>query len=164
MDTRIALESGFVGACTLTAVHEVARRVLPDAPRLDLLGGRALTRLLKTMDQPLAAPAQLQRLALVGDLVANTLYYSLVGAGASKRLWLRGILLGGLADIGAIRTPGPLGLGREPSTRTPVTQAMTIGWYLLGGLAAAAWRCARPLRSDTALQLPNRRRAERSRG
>ncbi len=157
MDTRIALERGFVGACTLTAVHEVARRVLPDAPRLDLLGGRALTRLLKTMDQPLPAPAQLQRLALAGDLVSNTLYYSLVGAGATKRPWLRGILLGGLAGVGAILTPGPLGLGRAPSARTPATQAMTIGWYLLGGLAAAAWRCARPRGSDTAVPLPKRR-------
>ena len=34
--------------------------------------------------------------------------------------------------------PGPLGLGHAPSNRTVSTQVMTVGWYVLGGLTAAA--------------------------
>jgi hypothetical protein len=30
-----------------------------------------------------------------------------------------------------------MGLGSHPSRRTPQTKAMTIAWYVLGGLAAA---------------------------
>jgi hypothetical protein len=31
-----------------------------------------------------------------------------------------------------------MGLGSEPSARTPATAAMTVAWYTLGGLVAAA--------------------------
>jgi hypothetical protein len=44
--------------------------------------------------------------------------------------------LGLAAGLGAVFLPGPLGLGSAPSNRTTQTQAMTVGWYLLGGLAA----------------------------
>jgi hypothetical protein len=37
-----------------------------------------------------------------------------------------------------VALPGPLGLGSEPVARSPARQAMTVGWYMLGGLAAAA--------------------------
>jgi hypothetical protein len=139
MNIRHALESGAVGACTLTLVHEAARRVLPNAPRLDILGMRALSHVLPGGKPD--NPARLRTYALVGDLIANTLYYSLVGAGNRKSSRFRGTLLGGAAGVGAVVLPPLLGLGRRPSARTPATQAMTVGWYVIGGLAAAAaWR------------------------
>lgn len=138
MNIRHALESGLAGACTLTLVHEAARRILPHAPRLDILGMRALSHSLPVGKHP--APARLHAYALVGDLIANTLYYSLVGAGNKKSSVLRGTLLGGAMGVGAVVLPPLLGLGRRPSARTPATQAMTVGWYVIGGLAAAAWR------------------------
>jgi hypothetical protein len=75
-------------------------------------------------------------MALVGDLISNTVYYSLVGAGEGAHARRRGAVLGLAAGIGAIVLPGPLGLGRGPSRRTVATQMMTIGWYLAGGLIA----------------------------
>jgi hypothetical protein len=40
------------------------------------------------------------------------------------------------AGLGAVLLPGPMGLGNEPSTRTPGTAAMTVAWYFAGGLVA----------------------------
>ena len=117
MHTRTALGSGLVGACTLTLVHEVARRLLPHAPRLDGLGMQALSRSLKAVGQAPPTPTRLHTLALAGDLVTNTLYYSLVGTGDSKHPGLRGALLGGIAGVGAVLVPEPAGLGHQPSAR-----------------------------------------------
>ena len=130
-----ALAGGLVGACVLTLAHESLRRVVPEAPRMDILGMRAIA---KIMDNAGATPPDDKTLhdwAMVGDVVSNGLYYSLAGAG--KNALLRGTLLGALAGIGAITLPGPLGLGKAPSERTTETKAMAVGLYLMGGIVAA---------------------------
>ena len=77
-----ALGSGLVGACALTLIHETARRFIDDAPRMDVLGMRALSKAARAAD--LDPPVPLHEAALVGDLVSNSFYYSLVGAGARE--------------------------------------------------------------------------------
>src|SRR5205807_853263 len=69
--------------------------------------------------------------------LANTLYYSLVGAGTAEGAYRRGAALGLLEGVGAVLLPGPMGLGTGPSARTPRTALMTVGWYLAGGIAGA---------------------------
>ena len=133
-----ALGSGLVGACALTLIHETARRFIPDAPRMDVLGMQAIAKPMRLAGQNPPPDDQLHNLALIGDIFSNSLYYSLVGLGDQQNVWLRGTLLGLGAGVGAITLPQPLGLGSGPSARTPAKQAMTIGWYLAGGLAAAA--------------------------
>lgn len=133
-----ALGSGLAGACALTLIHEAARRVLPDAPRMDILGMRAMARSYRAVGAPTPDPDELFNRTLVGDIAGNALYYSLVGAGGRDGAWLRGAALGLAAGVGAVALPGPLGLGDDASARTPATQAMTVAWYALGGLAAAA--------------------------
>ena len=133
-----ALGSGLVGACVVTLLNECARRFVPNAPRLDLLGMRAIEKSLRAVNQEPPPEDELRGIALAGDLLSNSLYYSLVGMSGGKSTWLCGALLGASAGIGAITLPGPLGLGRDASERTPATQAMTVAWYLAGGLAAAA--------------------------
>ncbi len=80
----------------------------------------------------------MQGMALAGDLVANSLYYAMVGLGPPERAMLRGAILGAAAGLGAIVLPPMMGLGRRPRGLTPRTKAMTFTWYLAGGLAAAA--------------------------
>lgn len=130
-----ALAGGLVGACVLTLVHESARRLVTNAPRMDLLGMRAIS---KTMEMAGEEPPQdkeaLHSWALAGDIVSNAIYYSFAGVGKDA-LW-KGAILGVAAGAGAIYLPGPLGLGDAPSNRTPKTQTMTVGLYLLGGLVA----------------------------
>ncbi|MGH9941993.1 MAG: hypothetical protein ACRD9R_06505 [Pyrinomonadaceae bacterium] len=134
-----ALGSGFVGACALTLIHETARRALPGvAPRLDVLGMRAIKKTARAAgDQSPPAGEELRRLALAGDIFSNSLYFSLVGVGGRRQALTCGALLGLSAGVGAVLLPGPLGLGRDASARTPQTQALTVAWYVAGGLAAA---------------------------
>jgi hypothetical protein len=47
-----AVVSGLIGAATLTALNEAARRVVPHAPRIEVLGMRAMAQVLHGMDQP----------------------------------------------------------------------------------------------------------------
>jgi len=136
--TLQAVGSGAAGALALTALHESARRTHPDAPRMDVLGKRAIVKGLKRMGRRPPEPDALHRMTLLGDIAANSLYYSLVGAGRGPWVWFRGGLLGLLAGIGGVLLPGKMRLGRRPSGRTSRTKWMTVVWYLTGGLAAAA--------------------------
>lgn len=139
MDVLRALGSGLAGATVLTLIHETARRSrVPNAPRADVLGMRAIAKSMRKVGVEPPPDDRLFHWAMVGDMISNSLYYSLAGLGDERKAWLRGGLLGLGAGVGAVALPGPLGLGRGPSGRTRATQAMTVAWYLAGGLAAAA--------------------------
>ncbi len=138
MRRRHALASGAVGAASLTLLHETARHLIPHAPRVDVLGMRALARSMRTIDQTPPSRNQLYWLALAGDLLSNGLYYSLVGVGDKRYIWHRGAALGAAAGLGTVLLPRLIGLGCQPDQQTPATQLMTFTWYLVGGLAAAA--------------------------
>lgn len=133
-----AVAAGAAGAAALTLVHETVRRVRDDAPRMDVLGERAIAGGLRAAGVEPPAEPRLHQAALAGDLVSNTAYYALVGLGGPEGAVARGALLGLAAGVGAVYLPGPLGLGMAPSRRTPQTAAMTVAWYTLGGLAAGA--------------------------
>jgi len=138
-----SLAAGFAGAIALTALHETARRLRPqDAPRMDVLGERGLRKILRLADLPQPTEGTAYTATMVGDIVSNCLYYTLVGS--SKHSVQRGLLLGAVAGVGGVLLPGPMGLGEAPSNRTPQTQAMTVAWYTVGGLVAGA--VARALR------------------
>ncbi len=128
------MAAGFAGACVLTMAHETARRLFSDAPRMDILGMRAISKTMEKLGEEPPQEDELHTWALGGDIVSNGIFYSFVGTGEDA-LW-KGALLGAAAGAGAIYLPGPMGLGEMPSNRTPVTQAMTVGLYLLGGLTA----------------------------
>lgn len=138
MSVLSALGSGLVGASVTTLLNEGVRQFIPQAPRLDLLGMRGLARVMRGADQTPPPQDELRILALVGDIASNTVYFSLVGVGDPEGAWVRGAVLGGVAGVGALLLPGPLGLGEELINRTVATQVMTVAWYFAGGLAAAA--------------------------
>jgi hypothetical protein len=138
MEIKQALISGAAGAGVLTLLHETARHVVPNAPRVDVIGMRAIARPMDAMGQDPPDRDTLYYLAMAGDLVSNALYYTLVGMAEPENVWRRGALLGAAAGLGAAFLPPPLGLGRQPGQRFPATHLMTIGWYLAGGLVAAA--------------------------
>ena len=136
LNTR-ALASGFAGACVLTVLHEGQRRALPKAPRLDLLGMRAIAKALTISGITPPAHDRLRATAFAGDLAANTVYYGLVGL-TGRRPMLTGGLLGLAAGVAAVLAPKPLGLGNDTTRRTPQTSAMTIALYSIAGLTAGA--------------------------
>jgi len=138
MKVSAALAGGLAGTLTVASVHEALRRLTPDAPRMDLLDMELLRKGLKSIKKEGFGENELQRWAVGGELLCDTAYYSLVGTGNKKGAWLRGALLGLAAGVTAVALPEPLGLSKEPSSKTLGTKLMTIGLYLLGGLAAAA--------------------------
>jgi hypothetical protein len=133
-----ALGGGAAGAVVLTGLHEIARRVVPHAPRMDVIGERALTRALAAVGRRPSRGRRLFRQTLAGELFSNTLYYSLIGVSSRSRVVRNGVLLGLAAGLGAVLLPPRLGLGRSPGTKAPLTPLLTLAWYTAGGLAAAA--------------------------
>ena len=132
-----SLGPGFAGAVSLTLVHQGARAVLRHPPRMDVLGMRALKKGARMLGLRPAHGRELYWQSLAGDLVSNTLYYALVAMGRPRHIYLRGLLLGALAGLGAVVLPPYLGLGKGPSRAKRSTSVLTVAWYTLGGLGAA---------------------------
>ncbi len=75
--------------------------------------------------------------------MSNSLYYSLVGllgGSAPQAAWSWRAAAGRppASGAGAVVLPPVMGLGRQPHRKTPMTELLTVAWYTLGGLAAAA--------------------------
>ncbi|MDZ4796676.1 MAG: hypothetical protein SGI92_00835 [Bryobacteraceae bacterium] len=81
-------------------------------------------------------PQHLRRTALAGDLVANTLYFSLSGLAGPRNAVATGAVGGLAAGIGALLLSPALNVGDAEVNRTPATQVMTAGMYLAAGLIA----------------------------
>lgn len=133
-----SLGGGLAGATAVTLIHEAARRAVPDAPRMDILGMRALAKPMRMMGWAPPRRRELHTWALVGDILSNSLYYSFVGGGRKGHTWMRGALLGTAAGIGSIVLPSILGLESKKRRHKADTMTMRFVWYLAGGLTAAA--------------------------
>lgn len=133
-----ALAGGAAGAVVLTLLHETTRRLVNDAPRMDLMGMEALEKGLKKVDAPVPERQQLFNLTMAGDLIGNALYYSLAGVCGAKCSLATGAGVGLAAGLGGVYLPKHIGLNPEPSNRTPQTKVMTTALYLVGGLVAGA--------------------------
>ena len=128
------LLAGAAGAIALNAAHQMTRHVTSAAPRMDIVGVRALARAAQIAGQrPLE---HLRSATLAGDLIANTMYYGLVAAGSADGAVLAGGSLGAAAGIGGVLLTPQLGLGDGEVRRTRQTQVLTVGLYLFGGLIA----------------------------
>jgi hypothetical protein len=135
MRTTDNLLGGLAGAALLTATHETLKRIIPQAPRMDLLGMQALRKLLSKTKLKQPGRDRLFLYTMAGDLMSNAVFYSLGSINAKDPL-LRSTLLGLAAGIGGVLLPEPMGLNDRFSSRTVATKLMTIGIYTLGGLTA----------------------------
>ncbi len=133
-----AVAAGTTGALVLTILHETTRQFVPTSPRMDLLGMRTIDKYMRKAHMYPPQGKKLHTAALIGDIISNSLYYSMTGIGKKENVWLRATGLGLGAGIGAIVLPPYMGLSNEPSARTSQTKAMTVAWYLVGSLTAAA--------------------------
>ena len=129
---------GLAGACALTLLNEGARKLDKDAPKMDLLGMNAVARLVKGNNLLTQAADRIFPVAVAGDLVSNSLYYSMAETADNKNTLIRGTLLGLAAGVGAVVLPKMLGLNEDATASTTKTKVLTIAWYLIGGVVAAA--------------------------
>lgn len=128
---------GAAGAGALTLLNEGVKKIDKDAPRLDLLGMNAVAKLVKGSKVQPAMGGKLMPAALAGDLLSNSLYFAMAQGDSKRKTFERGAVLGLVAGIGAIALAKPLGLDERFVAATPKTKALTVAWYLVGGLVAA---------------------------
>lgn len=142
MRTPVArwLLSGLAGAVVVTVLHEMLKRSTANAPRLDTLGMRGVSRVIVAVGQAPPPEPVLFGTALGSELAANASYYGLVGSAANPVL--AGAALGAAAGVGSVFLPERMGLGRQPTRRTPQTSVMAVALYTAGGLAAGAVEAA----------------------
>jgi hypothetical protein len=132
-----SISAGLAGALALNLLHEGAKRLYSKAPRVDLIGEEALSKSLNALGMSTPDRKNLFGLTLAGDLVSNSMYYSMVATGNSKNILWRGAGYGLAAGIGALTLTKPMGLNDAPVNKTVQTQALTVAWYLIGGLVTA---------------------------
>lgn len=152
---------GLAGACALTLINQVVSKVDREAPRLDLLGMNAVAKFFKGSH---AAPSFVQKLfpvSMAGDLMSNTLYYALASSQSKDKTLIKGLALGVGAGLGAVVLPKPMGLDASTTNLTRKTQAMTVAWYIIGGLVAAAVMNAIDENTTSPVELPKRSAAKR---
>jgi len=128
------LIAGLAGAIALNVLHESLKKKSPDMPRVDLLGEDALQKALHYFGADIQNKGNLYQATLAGDILGNTLYYSLIGAGNLKYLWPKVAVMGLSAGIGAVTLPEPMGLDPEPVAKNNQVKALTVGYYLLGAV------------------------------
>lgn len=129
---------GFAGACALTLINQGVAKVDKNAPRLDLLGMNAVAKMFKSADTAPPLVKTLLPVSMAGDLVSNSLYYGLAGGSNKNQTLLKGLLLGLGAGLGAVSLPKTMGLKESYTNKTNTTKLLTIAWYVIGGLVAAA--------------------------
>jgi hypothetical protein len=130
---------GLAGACALTVLNESVKKLDKDASRMDLLGMNAVAKLMKGSGiKTPATPGKLMPVSLAGDLISNSLYFGMASAGDKKKTMIRGALLGLGAGVGAVTLAKPLGLDERAANVPVKTKALTVAWYVIGGLVAAA--------------------------
>jgi hypothetical protein len=128
---------GLAGAVALNIIHQTVKSFDHDAPRVDLVGEEALTKGIKAMGLTPPTGNALFLATMGGDIVSNALYYSTIGLGKKKFMFLRGTAIGLAAGVGALKLTEPMGLRDAPVTRTDKTKLLTVAWYTIGGMVTA---------------------------
>lgn len=126
--------AGAAGALTTNLLHEVVRRSIKDAPRVDLLGMQALSGGLNALGLESPKGRALYNATLASDLLSNAAYFACAAAG--KNAVLTGTILGVLAGVGAVVLPEPMQLDPATTSRTPATALLSVLLYTAGGIAA----------------------------
>lgn len=135
MSLAKSLLSGLAGAAALTIAHQVLKKYVADAPRMDKLGKQALKKVITSSGCTLPSRKRLKQYTLVSDVLSNAVFYSMVGASAAHST-AAGAGLGLSAGIGAVTLPEKLGLHAKYASRTKTTALLTVGLYLFGGIVA----------------------------
>jgi hypothetical protein len=116
-----AVAAGACGAAALTVAHQLARLVADAAPRMDVVGERAVAQSVLAAGYTPPSRDNLNRLALLGDMICNSVYFSLAGFGSRSAALERGAALGLAAGVGALVLPRQMGLATHRRAIGPPT-------------------------------------------
>ena len=138
MDKIKNLIAGFAGALALNILHESLKDKSSDVPRIDRLGEESLGHTLDFLGIGGKRGENLYGATLAGDLISNTIYYSLIGSGNTKNVFCRSIASGLAAGLGAVTLPKPMGLNPKPVAKNNQVKILTVAYYLVGALVTAS--------------------------
>jgi hypothetical protein len=126
----------------LNAIHEAARNVLPNAPHVDILGMRAMGKVLQRTGNAPSKLSTLRKITFVADVISDSLYYGATIAAPDAQkpgsIWKRACISGGVAGLIVATLPPLFGLGYQGTRKPAVTAVLTATWYLSGALVTAA--------------------------
>ena len=130
------LLAGLGGAIVLTILNESLKNVSGDMPRIELVGEEAVQKTAAFFGVEVNDQDTLYGASLVGDLLSNTTYFSLI-SGEGSGLWTKAASAGIVAGLGAVNLPDKLGLDDEPVAKSTNTKLLTTAYYLAGALTTA---------------------------
>lgn len=133
---NLNLIAGFGGAVVLTLLHETLKDSGDKMPRIDLVGQEAVAKVASFLGTEINNESTLFKASIVGDLISNTAYYSLI-SGRNNEIFIKATSSGFLAGMAAISLPQKLGLHNKPVTKTATTKVLTIAYFMAGALATA---------------------------
>ncbi|MGA9638247.1 hypothetical protein [Flavobacterium sp.] len=128
--------AGLGGALVLTILNESLKNINHNMPRINLVGEEAVYKAAQFLGYEIEDEHILTGSTLVGDIVSNATYYSLI-SGEGKELWAKAVSSGLLAGYGVVNLPDKIELDDTPVAKNLTTKALTIGYYLAGALATA---------------------------
>ena len=131
-----SLLSGAISAIGLNIIHETLRKTMPHPARVDIVGMRSVAKLARAAGTE--PPEHLRSTALAGDIVSNSLYYSLTGVFGRQNALLTGACIGTAAGVGLLVLSPALGVGNAEVNRTTETQIAAAGMYFAAGIIAGA--------------------------
>lgn len=129
--------AGLAGATALNLLHEGLKHTNLESPRVDLLGEEALQKTAHYFGTEINDQNQLYGATLAGDVISNTIYYSMIGSSKPMYIWAKALSLGLMAGLGAIKLPQPMGLDESVVADTRQKQVLTVGYYIFGALVTA---------------------------
>lgn len=130
--------AGLGGAIVLTLLNESLKHVNGNMPRIDLVGEEAVQKTAAYFGMDVENEETLFGVSLVGDLISNTAYYSLIN-GSGNELWIKAASAGVTAGIAAIKIPDKIGLNDNPVAKKNSTKLWTVSYYLIGAIATAGF-------------------------
>ncbi len=79
---------GLAGAVALNTIHQLVKSFNHDAPRVDLIGEEALSKVMESAGLTPPTGDALFAATLAGDVLSNTMYYSGIGLVKKRHLLL----------------------------------------------------------------------------
>lgn len=138
MKSKIDIIGGIVGAIVLNIAHELAKKTITDAPRIDDIGNEGIVKGAEAVGVTPPSGKALDSTTFAFNIFTNAMSYRIIGKYDRQHLLIRGALHGLAIGLGTLSLSKAIDVDDRPVTRTLLTKVLTVSWYILGGIAAAA--------------------------
>lgn len=136
MSTRPAFMEQFANESLLSILQKIVRMIDRTAPRLDEVGKHNIAKLADKADMNVPEQDMNYLINTASEKVSDKLV-TLFGHSPEDNILLKGAALGLTAGVGAVLLPGHHQMFEVGNTDNTKNKLLTIGVYILGGIAAS---------------------------